>query len=327
MAQESGTKIWQTLSNEAASAIEKAGQAVVAVQGRRRIPSSGVHWREGIIVTANHALERDEEITVTLAGGTNLAATLAGRDASTDLAVLKIEPQKLPVAERGNAGELKPGNLVLAAGRTAEGTPRASLAMVSVTGPAWRAWTGGAIDLTLRLDRNLHPNLSGGPLVNEEGRVLGINTPALSRFAATVIPASTIERVAGELEKRGHIGRGYLGIGMQPVAMPEKLRESLKLTNETGLMILSVEAGGPAEKAGVLIGDILVALDGKPLTDTEELAAHLTAGHIGKSVKASLIRGGALINLDITVEERPAGHGQGRTFRGGWRRGRWHRGR
>ncbi|MGH7936633.1 MAG: S1C family serine protease, partial [Chthoniobacterales bacterium] len=298
MAQESGTKMWQSLSNEAAKAIEIAARSVVAVHGRRRIPSSGVHWREGIIVTANHALERDEEITVTLPGGTNLAAALAGRDASTDLAILKIEPQKLPVAERGNAAELKPGNLVLAAGRTAEGTSRASLAMVSVTGPAWHAWTGGAIDLTLRLDRNLHPNLSGGSLMDSEGRALGINTPALSRFAATVIPASTVERVAGELEKRGHIGRGYLGIGMQPVAIPDKLRQSLKLANETGLMILSVEAGGPAEKAAVLIGDILVALNGKPLTDTEELATHLSDEHIGKSVKASLVRGGALINLD-----------------------------
>lgn len=326
MAQESISNTWRTLSNEAASAIEKASRSVVAVHGRRRIPSSGVHWREGIVVTANHALERDEEISVTLPGGSTVAATVAGRDPSTDIAILKISAQNLPLVERGDAAALIPGHMVLAAGRTAEGTPRASLAMVAVTGPAWRAWTGGAIDLTLRLDRNLHPNLTGGPLVDSEGRVLGINTPSLSRFAATVIPASTIDRVVAELEKRGHIGRGYLGVGMQPVALPQKLRDSLNLTSEVGLMIVTVEPEGPAEKAGVLIGDILVALDGKPLTDTQDLAAHLAGEQIGKTVKASLIRGGALVDLAITVAERPANHGH-EFRRGGWRRARWHRGR
>jgi S1-C subfamily serine protease len=325
MAQESVSNTWLALSNEAAGAIEKAGPSVVAIHGRRRIPSSGVHWREGIVVTANHALERDEEINVTLPGGSTTAATLAGRDPSTDLAILKVSAQNLPLAERGDAAALKPGNLVLVAGRTAEGTTRASLAMVAVTGPAWRAWTGGAIDLTLRLDRNLHPNLTGGPLVDPEGRVLGINTPALSRFAATVIPGSTVDRVVAELEKRGHIGRGYLGVGMQPVALPQKLRDTLKLESEVGLMIVTVELDGPTEKAGVLIGDILVALDGKPLTDTQDLAAHLAGEQIGKSVKASLIRGGALVDVAITVAERPAGESQ--SFRGNWRRARWHRGR
>ncbi len=320
MQQESSVSgVWRALSNEAASAIEKAGRSVVAVHGRRRIPSSGVHWRTGIVVTANYALERDDEITVTLPDKTAVPATLAGRDPSTDLAILKISKQDFPVAERGDAGALRPGHFVLAAGRTAEGTGRASLAMVAVTGPEWRAWTGGTFDLTLRLDRNLHPNLSGGPLLDSDGRVVGVSTPALSRFAAVVIPVSTIDRVTAELEKRGHIGHGYLGVGMQPVPLPEKLREPLKLTNEMGLMIVTVEPGGPAEKAGVLIGDILVALEGKPLRDTEELAAHLSGESVGKAVKASLVRGGALSEAAITVEERPAGHA--RPFRGRWGRG------
>ena len=259
----SGSGVWRGLSNEAAAAIEKAGPSVVAIHGRRRIPSSGVYWREGIEVTANHALEHDEEITVTLPGGNSAAATLAGRDASTDLAILKMAAANLAVAERGHAELLQAGNLVVAAGRTAEGVSRASLAMVAVAGPAWRAWTGGTIDRTLRLDRNLHPNLSGGPVLDAAGGVVGVATPALSRFSATVIPAATIDRVSAELEKRGHIGRGYLGVGMQPVGLPEKLRESLKLANEAGVMIVTVEPGGPAEKAGVLIGDILVAARGQ----------------------------------------------------------------
>jgi S1-C subfamily serine protease len=310
---------WSALSDQAAAAVEKAGRSVVAVHGRRRIPSSGIYWRDGIVVTANQALERDDEIAVTLPDASTVPATLAGRDPSTDLAILKISAQNLSPAERGDAAKLKPGHLVLAAGRTAEGTARASLAMVSVTGPAWRAWTGATIDLILRLDRNLHPNLSGGPLLDSGGRIIGMNTPALSRFAITVIPASTIDRVTAELEKRGHIGRGYLGVAMQPVALPEKLRESLKVANEVGVMIVAVEPGGPAEKAGVLIGDILVALDGNPLSDTEDIAAHLASERIGKPVKASLIRAGTLTEASVVVEERPAG--QGRPFRGRWGRG------
>ena len=300
----SGT--WRALSNESASAIEKAGRAVVAVHARRRIPASGVHWRPGIVVTADHTLERDEEITVTLPDGRTAAATLAGRDPTTDLAILKLEGLDLPVAEIGDIAALKVGHWVLAAGRTSEGGSRASLALVGVVGPAWRTWRGGQLDHTVRLDRRLHPNLSGGPAVDDQGRVLGINTSALSRYAAVVIPASTVERVSAELEKKGHIGRGYLGVGMQPVRLPRKLRESLKLASETGIMIVGVEPESPAEKAGVTLGDVLVALDASPIRDIDDVQAYLAGERIGKPVKASIIRGGRLVEVVIAVGERPA---------------------
>jgi S1-C subfamily serine protease len=300
----SGT--WRALSNESASAIEKAGRAVVAVHARRRIPASGVHWRPGIVVTADHTLERDEEITVTLPDGRTAAATLAGRDPTTDLAILKLEGLGLPVAEIGDIAALKVGHWVLAAGRTSEGGARASLALVGVVGPAWRTWRGGQLDHTVRLDRRLHPNFSGGPAVDDQGRVLGINTSALSRYAAVVIPASTVERVSAELEKKGHIGRGYLGVGMQPVRLPRKLRESLKLASETGIMIVGVEPESPAEKAGVTLGDVLVALDASPIRDIDDVQAYLAGERIGKPVKASIIRGGRLVEVVIAVGERPA---------------------
>jgi S1-C subfamily serine protease len=297
---------WRALSHESASVIEKAGSAVLAVHARRRIPASGVHWRPGIVVTASHVLERDEEITVTLPGGRTAGATLAGRDPSTDLAILKIEDSKLPVAELGDITTLKVGHWVLAAGRTSEGGSRASLALVGVVGPAWRTWSGGLLDHTVRLDRNLHPNFSGGPAVDDQGRMLGINTSALSRYAAVVIPASTVERVAAELEQKGHIGRGYLGLGMQPVRLPRKLRESLKLSTETGIMIMRVEPEGPAERAGVMLGDVLVALDASPVRDIDDVQHCLSGERIGKPVKASLIRGGTLVELVVAVSERHA---------------------
>ena len=297
---------WRALSHESASVIEKAGSAVLAVHARRRIPASGVHWRPGIVVTASHVLERDEEITVTLPGGRTAGATLAGRDPSTDLAILKIEDSKLPVAELGDITTLKVGHWVLAAGRTSEGGSRASLALVGVVGPAWRTWSGGLLDHTVRLDRNLHPNFSGGPALDDQGRMLGINTSALSRYAAVVIPASTVERVAAELEQKGHIGRGYLGLGMQPVRLPRKLRESLKLSTETGIMIMRVEPEGPAERAGVMLGDVLVALDASPVHDIDDVQSYLSGEQIGKPVKASIIRGGTLVELVVAVSERPA---------------------
>jgi S1-C subfamily serine protease len=297
---------WRTLAAETATAIAKAGRSVVAVHARRRIPASGVHWRNGIIATANHAIEREEEIMVTLPDGRSAAAALAGRDPSTDIAILKLAGADLPEAEKGDVAGLQPGNIVLAAGRTAEGGTRASLALIGVVGPAWKTWRGGLLDCTLRLDRNLHPNLSGGPAVDDQGRVLGINTSALSRFAAVVIPASTVDRVTAELEKRGRIARGYLGVGMQPVRLPRKIREALKLASETGVMLMGIEPDSPAEKAGANLGDVLVALDGKPVCDIDDVQTFLSSERVGKVAKASILRGGALVELAIAIGERPA---------------------
>ncbi len=301
----SGT--WRALSNEAASVIENAGRSIVAVHARRRIPSSGVHWRPGILVTADHTLERDEEIGITLPDGKSSMAMLAGRDPSTDLAVLKLDQTDLPQAERANITGLRVGNFILSAARTAEGGPRASMALVGVVGPSWRTWRGGVIDHTVRLDRLLHPNFSGGPALDDQGRVLGINTSGLSRYATVVIPASTVDRVSAELEKKGRIGHGYLGIGMQPVRLPLKLRDSLALPGEIGMMVVAVYPNSPAEKAGITLGDILVSLNSNPIQDVGDVQEFLAAGHIGEPANATCIRGTNLTNIVINVGERPSG--------------------
>ena len=301
--------IWRALSTESAAAIEKGARGVVAVHARRRIPASGVHWRAGIVVTTHHAIERGEEIGVTLPGGRTVPAVLAGRDPSTDLAILKLEAAEtavLPLPEIANVNELQPGHWILTAGRTAEGSARAGAAVVSVLGPAFRTWRGGQLDVAIRLDRNVHPNFSGGPAIDDGGKIFGIITSGLSRYAAVVIPASTVERVATELEKRGRIGRGYLGVGMQAVRLPVKLRDSLKLAAETGIMIVSVEPEGPAEKAGVQLGDVLVSIDAAAMRDIPDVQAYLAGERIGKPAKAAIIRGGALVETTIVIGERPA---------------------
>ncbi len=295
------SNVWRALSDDFANAINHASASVVAVHARRKIPSSGVHWRAGIIVTADHTIEHEEDVTVTLPDGRSVPATLAGRDSSTDIAILKIDAGNLAVAEKSDAATLKTGNLILAAGRTSEGALRASSALVGVTGPALRTWQGGQLDLTVRLDRRLHPNLSGGPALDERGRAYGINTSGLSRLASLVIPASTVDRVSAELEEKGHMGRAYLGVGMQPVRLFAKLQEALKISNEIGVMIGSVEPDGPAEKAGAMLGDVLVALDGRPLAGLRSVQSFLISAKIGSAVKASIIRGGALIEVVITI--------------------------
>ena len=303
--QSSTSGMWRAFSNETASILERAGRTVVAVHARRRIPSSGVHWRPGIVVTADHAIERDEEIGVTLPDGSSSMADLAGRDPGTDLAILKVENLEIPQAERGDIGDLRVGHIILAAGRTTEGGLRASMALAGVVGPTWRTWRGGMVDYTVRLDRLLHPNFSGGPALDDQGRVLGINTAGLSRYATVVIPASTVDRVSAELERSGHIGRGYFGMGMQPVRLTLKLRDSLSLPGEIGLMVVAVYPDSPAEKAGVTLGDILVSLNANPIKDFNDVQDFLAAGHVGNPVKAAFIRGVNLTNMVITVGERP----------------------
>ena len=294
-----------SLSNDLAGAVERAGRATVAVNARQRVPSSGIQWRKGIVVSADHTIERDEDITLTLPDGRTVPATLAGRDPGTDLAVLKVQGVQWPAAEIGDAAALKVGHVVLAVAPPGEHGLSASVGVVSYLGEAWRTWRGGQIDRFVRPDLTLYPGFSGGPLVDVQGRVMGVNTSGLSRGGALAIPASTVNRVADQLVATGRIARGYLGIGMQPVTVPDALKSKLGLATGGGLVVVSVQPGGPAEKAGVLIGDILVALDGKPVADTDDVQALLDPERVGKSIAATVIRGGEVAALTVTVSERP----------------------
>ena len=292
------------LSNNLADAVEQASQVVVAVNARQRMSSSGVHWQQGVVVTADHTVKRDEEITVTLSDNRNVSATLVGRDSSTDLAVLKLSETELPTAEICDTASLKVGHIVLALGRSSEGIS-ASYGVISALGSAWRTWSGGQIDHFVRPDLRLYPGFSGGPLVDISGRVIGINTSGLARRMDVVIPASTINRVVDQLLATGRIARGYLGVGMQPVRLPDTLKSKLNLPALGGVIVVNVELDGPAEKAGVLIGDVLVALDGTSVSDTGDVLAMLVPERVGKTISAQIIRGGTLIEVAIAVGERP----------------------
>jgi S1-C subfamily serine protease len=179
------------------------------------------------------------------------------------------------------------------------------MGVISAVADAWRTWRGGLIDSYVRLDLTLYPGVSGGAVVNAGAGLLGVATGALSRVAGVAIPLATVERVTRELLTKGRVTRGYLGVGLQPVELPEHLRSRLNLSGPGGLIVLNVEPLGPAEAAGVLIGDILVRLQDKPVCDTDHVQAALGAEAIGQTVKAVLIRGGELVELGIGVRERP----------------------
>ncbi len=300
--------VLETLSTALGDVVEKAAAAVLTVHGRRRFPSGGVQWRKGIVVTANHTVRRDEGVTVTLADGRVVPATMAGHDPSTDLAILKIQEAEAALPEIGESASLKVGHLALAVGRV-DGVPRASLTAIGLLGGPWHTWYGGEIEQLIRLDRELHPTLSGGPLVDTRGRVLGINTSGLSRILGVTIPAMTVNRVVQVLLERGHVPRGYLGLGFLSIPLPYNLQGQMlgHFDSTVGrcLIVLSVEPDGPAGRAGILVGDLLVGLDGVPVRDTDDVQRVLGAERVGKGVTASIIRGGNPIEVSITVSERP----------------------
>jgi len=292
-------------SDQLADAVAEGARSMVAVHGRLRLPSTGIHWRDGVVVTTEATVRRDSDLSVTLPDGRNIPATLAGRDPGTDLAALRIAPGELPVAELGDPAGLRPGHLVLALARLGDGAPRAAFGAVSATAGRWRCWKGGQIDLLLQSDLTLYPGFGGGPLVNAAGEVVGINSGGLSRPLATTIPTGTVDRVLDQLLHRGFVARGWLGAAMQPVRFSAAARERLGLEQAGGLVLLSVEPDAPAASAGLLVGDVIVGLDGRPMEHPDTVLELLAGEAIGKTIAADLVRGGARTRAELRIGERP----------------------
>lgn len=295
------------LSNALAQSTDHAAANVAAVHTEKRGSSSGVVWRPGVVVTAEHALRRDEEIHLTLPDGRVVAATLAGRDPSTDIAVLKCAEAATAISEFGDVASLKPGSLALVVGRTRASGPVAGLAVVSLVVAERHTWAGASLAPYVRLDISLQPTAAGGVVIDAHGRAVGMATPRFARFGAIAIPAPTVNRVVDVLLEKGRIPRGYLGVGLQSVRLPDALRQSLQRSEKGAAIVLEVEPNGPANKAGIVIGDILVSLAGRSVTRLEDIHSQLQGEAIGKSLTLKFIRGGAIQETNIVVGERPYG--------------------
>ena len=293
--------ILKSVSEAMAGLAAQAGESVVRVEGRNRLPASGVIYADGIIVTSHHVVERDDNLRVGLPNGDTVDAELAGRDPGTDLAVLRVAATGLTPATWVDAGDLRVGNLILALGRPGQSV-QATLGIVSALGGAWRTGGGGELDRYLQTDVVMYPGFSGGPLATADGRLGGINSSALARGVSVTIPAATVARVVDTILAHGRMPRGYLGVGIQPVRLDAALQE--QLAQQTGLMLMSVEAGGPAAQGGLLQGDVVVALDGAAVRQMDDLQALLTGDRVGKRVTVRFVRAGAVQEAAVTVGQK-----------------------
>ncbi|MEA2576041.1 MAG: serine protease DegQ [Chloroflexia bacterium] len=292
--------ILSSLSNQLADAVERIGPALVTVYGRQRLPSSGVVYKQGLVLTAEHAIEREEDLSIATHDGQKFPAQFVGRDPSSDLAVLRVEGLNVEPAQSG--GEARVGQLVLAVARPNEEGPMASQGIVSAVGGPVRTGRGGMLEKYIRTDATPYPGFSGGPLIDTTGAVLGIVTTGLAGGVALAVPASIAWRVADTLTTHGRIKRGYLGISSQPVYLPEAQRGGRE--QETGLMLVRVDKDTPAERGGLLLGDILVSLDGQPVNDVDDLQALLSGDRVGNPVPVEVIRGGQAQTLTVTIGQR-----------------------
>jgi len=291
------------LSDALADAAEKAGKATVLVNARRRMPASGIAYAADLILTADHIVEREEDITVILADGTEIPAKVAGRDAGSDLAVLKLERAVGTVAEVTKS-PARLGQIALVLGRPSRDGIEASLGTVSALGGPIRTGQGGMLERYIRTDTISYPGFSGGPLVAADGTVLGINTSGLANGAAVTIPADIAWKIAETLVKHGRIKRGYLGIRSQTVEVSDAAQKALKREQATGLLVVGIENNSPASQGGIIVGDILVAVAGAPVLHHDELFAHLNGDVAGKSAPIEIVRGGQAQTLNVPVGER-----------------------
>jgi S1-C subfamily serine protease len=300
-------QVLSSLSDELAGLVESAGRSVVRVEGRRRLPASGIVWSaDGVIVTAHHVVEREEHIAIGLPGGETAAATLVGRDPTTDVAVLRLSgaPGGLAAAAWAALDSARVGHMVLALGRPGQSV-QATLGIISALGGTWRTPAGGRLSRYLQTDVVMYPGFSGGPLVTtaaEGAHVLGLTTSALLPGVSLAVPADSLREVVDTLLAHGRVRRGYLGVGAQPVRLPAALAN--QLGQDTAVLIMSVSDGSPAERGGLLLGDTIVAVGGDPVRRMEDLQAALGGDRAGSNVPVRVVRGGHVQELSVVIGER-----------------------
>jgi S1-C subfamily serine protease len=298
-----GSGVWSGLSKSIAETIEAVQDSIVTVRGGGRSTSSGVVWRPGVIVTVRQGLRRSDSLQAAQHGDP-FPATLVGADAGTDLAILRVDNSVGKPAEALGSQPTRVGEVVLAIGRSTLGDISASAGIIARLGSGWRTWRGGQMDRLIRPDLQLYVGQSGSALVNEGRRVLGINSTALARSAVITIPATTIDRVVDAILERGHVPRPFLGAAMQAVPVPEALRTHFAAGVDEALLVLHVEANAPAAAAGMLVGDLVLSVDGHLVHNVHEVQHRLTNLKVGDPVAVAVIRGGVRIELTVILADR-----------------------
>lgn len=290
-------------SDALAQTVASAGSGAVRIEARRRLPATGIVWTsDGVIVTANHVVRQDNEIRVGLADGTAVSATLVGRDPTTDLAVLKADATALTPIPHAAAKEISVGHFALALGRPGKSV-QATFGIISALGTSWRTGMGGLIDQYVQTDVLMYPGFSGGPLVNAQGQLVGLNSSALMQGVSLTIPTATLQRVVDSLLSHGRVKRGYLGVSTQRVHLPEAVQK--ERGQKAGLLIVSVEPNSPAEEGGLTLGDTILQLADQPVTKHDDLLAQLSSDRVGEKTPVQILRGGQVQTVTVTIGERP----------------------
>jgi S1-C subfamily serine protease len=290
-------------SNGLAGAVEKGGAATLLVDARKRYPASGIAFAQDLVLTADHVVSRDENLAVVTPAGDAVPASLAGRDPGTDLALLRLAQKALtPARPAGSPPRI--GQLVLALGRPSRAGIQASWGVVSAIGGPTRTGRGGLLDQYIQTETTPYPGFSGGPLIDTEGAVLGLNTSGLLHGNNLTVPTKVAWAIAESLSVHGSVKRGYLGIRTQAVELPESYRQSVAAGRDAGLLVLWIEANGPAAKGGLLVGDILTGVAGSAVAEPDDIFAALASETVGKSVKIEILRGGKAQALSVVLGER-----------------------
>ena len=301
------SKDWDALSQQFSAVAEQAGKFVVAVHGGNRVGASGLLWRAGLVVTTSHSLRRTEGIEVNFGEKSGVKAQFLGRDSGTDVAVLRLDNAvSAPPAPHGDGSGLRVGQLVMSVGRSRLNDLAASGGIIARLGAPWQTWRGGRIDSLLRPDVTLYPGQSGSALVDSGGRVLGMNTSALARAATITVPTATVERVVNEIVEHGGVFRPYLGLAMQPVAVPEDLARTLKSEQKSALMVMQVESGSPSGEAGFTLGDLILSVNGQPVTGIDDIQQALRQANRGDSVELGYARAGQPGSAKVKLSDRLA---------------------
>lgn len=289
-------------SNGLTSAVEKGGTSTVLVDARKRYPASGIALTDDLVLTADHVVTREDGIKVVLPDGRSSSATIAGRDPGTDLAVLRLSENVLTPAKTSDLAKV--GQLVLALGRPSSAGIQASWGIITAISGPTRTFRGGMLAEFIQSETTPYPGFSGGPLINTEGEVLGLNTSGLTRGSSLTIPVKVAWQVGDALTRHGTVKRGYLGVRTQPVEIPEAGRQALQREQAQGLLVLWLEEGGPASSSGLLVGDILVAISGQPVGDADDLFSALNSDTVGKAIAVEVLRGGRPETVTVKAGER-----------------------
>lgn len=297
------TQLLRSFSDAVTELVKSVSQSVVSVDAGRR-SGTGIVWsRDGLVVTANHVVDQSEAPTVTFDGGREAPAKVLGRDPYTDVAMLKVDGEGLAPMEMGTVDDVKVGQFVLALANAPGGKASATSGIVTGHGRSMRGFWGAAIDDAVVSDAKLNPGYSGGPLVNESGRLLGMNVAYLAG-RGIAISVDSLKEIVQRVSRDGKVRKGFLGVAVEPIELPEELAKTREVGQGVGLLVRVVEPGSPAKAAGLVMGDIILKLGDTNATDEYRLLRALSGEVVGKQVGLRILRMEKIAELEVTPREK-----------------------